>query len=174
MDNMLTVTGGIDLFRGVRMLIPPAWQNVETMDADLRAFYEYNSMHMEPWDASVGVVLTDGSLCVCSDQEWSAPSSLGHHQRMATSPCLGNRRMELRTRGRIGYNVLAWVKFLRWTPKLADPAVTIDNRLKSRHPYKQWMRKAPSVFKDLKTATTVRFYDQQLKQYMKMYQVTLE
>ena len=52
MDNMLElmVTGGIDLFRGLRMIIPPAWQNVETMDADLRAFYEYNSMHMEPWD----------------------------------------------------------------------------------------------------------------------------
>jgi glutamate synthase domain-containing protein 1 len=34
MDNMLElmVTGGIDLFRGVRMIIPPAWQNVETMD----------------------------------------------------------------------------------------------------------------------------------------------
>ncbi|MGA4815087.1 hypothetical protein ACPA9J_05915 [Pseudomonas aeruginosa] len=39
MDNMLElmVTGGMDLFRGLRMIIPPAWQNVETMDADLRA-----------------------------------------------------------------------------------------------------------------------------------------
>lgn len=34
----LMVTGGIDLFRGVRMIIPPAWQKrfLETMDADLR------------------------------------------------------------------------------------------------------------------------------------------
>ncbi|HAQ86211.1 MAG TPA: glutamate synthase large subunit, partial [Pseudomonas sp.] len=50
MDNMLEllVTGGMDLFRGLRMIIPPAWQNVETMDPDLRAFYEFNSMHMEP------------------------------------------------------------------------------------------------------------------------------
>ncbi len=29
---------------------PPAWQNVETLDADLRAFYEFNSKHMEAWD----------------------------------------------------------------------------------------------------------------------------
>ncbi|MEK1910037.1 MAG: glutamate synthase large subunit, partial [Pseudomonas chlororaphis] len=67
MDNMLElmVTGGIDLFRGVRMIIPPAWQNVETMDADLRAFYEYNSMHMEPWDGPAGVVMTDGRYAVC-------------------------------------------------------------------------------------------------------------
>ncbi|RML48873.1 Glutamate synthase, large subunit, partial [Pseudomonas syringae pv. maculicola] len=67
MDNMLElmVTGGIDLFRGVRMIIPPAWQNVETMDPDLRAFYEYNSMHMEPWDGPAGIVMTEGRHAVC-------------------------------------------------------------------------------------------------------------
>ncbi|HRW67160.1 MAG TPA: glutamate synthase large subunit, partial [Candidatus Competibacter sp.] len=52
LDNMLEVLvmGGMDLFRAMRLLIPPAWQNVEHMDPDLRAFYEYNSMHLEPWD----------------------------------------------------------------------------------------------------------------------------
>ena len=67
MDNMLEIllAGGMDLFRAVRMMIPPAWQNVETMDADLRAFYEYNSMHMEPWDGPAGLVMTDGRYAVC-------------------------------------------------------------------------------------------------------------
>lgn len=53
LDNMLEVllTGGMDLHRAIRMLVPPAWQNVETMDQDLKAFYEYNSMHIEPWTA---------------------------------------------------------------------------------------------------------------------------
>jgi len=52
MDNMLDflLTGGMDLFRAVRLLVPPAWQNVDHMDPALQAFYEYNSMHMEPWD----------------------------------------------------------------------------------------------------------------------------
>ena len=67
MDNMLEglVMGGAGLFRSLRMLIPPAWQNVPEMDADLRAFYEYNSMHMEPWDGPAGVVLTDGRYGAC-------------------------------------------------------------------------------------------------------------
>ena len=67
MDNMLEVlvSGGMDLFRAARMMVPPAWQNVETMDADLRAFYEYNSMHMEPWDGPAGLVMTDGRHAVC-------------------------------------------------------------------------------------------------------------
>ena len=45
----------MDLFRALRMLVPPAWQNVETLDADLRAFYEFNSKHMEAWDGPAGL-----------------------------------------------------------------------------------------------------------------------
>ncbi|HET8790190.1 MAG TPA: glutamate synthase large subunit, partial [Modicisalibacter sp.] len=67
MDNMLEVlmTGGMDLYNAIRMMVPPAWQNVETMDAQLRAFYEYNSMHMEAWDGPAGLVMTDGRHAVC-------------------------------------------------------------------------------------------------------------
>ena len=35
------------------------------MDGDLRAFYEYNSMHMEPWDGPAGIVMTEGRHAVC-------------------------------------------------------------------------------------------------------------
>src|SRR5690625_4628382 len=66
LDNMLEVLtlGGIDLHRAVRMLVPPAWQNVEHMDPDLRAVYDYTSMHMEPWDGPAGLLLTDGRYAV--------------------------------------------------------------------------------------------------------------
>ena len=67
LDNMLDVllTGGVDMARALRMLVPPAWQNLESMDPDLKAFYEYHSMHMEPWDGPAGIVLTDGRYAVC-------------------------------------------------------------------------------------------------------------
>ena len=50
LDNMLELllVGGMDLHRAARMLVPPAWQNMQGMDEDLKAFYEYNSMHIEP------------------------------------------------------------------------------------------------------------------------------
>jgi glutamate synthase (NADPH/NADH) large chain len=43
LDNMLEVllAGGMDMFAALRALIPPAWQNIENLDADVRAFYEY-------------------------------------------------------------------------------------------------------------------------------------
>src|SRR5690606_2028453 len=37
----------------------------EGMDADLKAFYEFNALHMEPWDGPAGIVLTDGRYAVC-------------------------------------------------------------------------------------------------------------
>ena len=41
------------------MLIPPSWQNTDLMDADEKAFHEYNSMHMEAWDGPAFVCYQD-------------------------------------------------------------------------------------------------------------------
>ncbi len=67
LDNMLEglMLGGMDVFRAFRMLVPPAWQNVDNNDRDLRAFYEYNSMHMEAWDGPAGIVWTTGKYAGC-------------------------------------------------------------------------------------------------------------
>ena len=54
----------MDLFRALRMLVPPAWQNVETLDAD-HAFYEFNSKHMEAWDGQQVLVIQDGRHVIC-------------------------------------------------------------------------------------------------------------
>ena len=53
MDNMLELllAGGMDIVRAMRLLVPPARQNNPDMDPELRAFFDFNSMHMEPWTA---------------------------------------------------------------------------------------------------------------------------
>ncbi|MFT5163564.1 MAG: glutamate synthase (NADPH/NADH) large chain, partial [Alteromonadaceae bacterium] len=68
LDNMLELllAGGMDLFRAMRLIMPPAWQANGQMDDDLRAFYEFSSMHMEPWDGPAGVVMTDGRHVACN------------------------------------------------------------------------------------------------------------
>ena len=43
------------------MLIPEAWQNHKTMSAEKKAFYEYHSTLMEPWDGPASIPFTDGS-----------------------------------------------------------------------------------------------------------------
>ncbi len=53
--------GGRSLPHSVLMMIPEAWENHTEMDARRRAFYEFHSAMMEPWDGPACVVFTDGS-----------------------------------------------------------------------------------------------------------------
>ena len=70
------------------------------MDPDLRAFYEYNSMHMEPWDGPAGMVLTDGRYAVCAlDRNGLRPARCVRDQRTTIlHHRLGNRRVRLHAR----------------------------------------------------------------------------
>ncbi|ONI91512.1 glutamate synthase large subunit [Actinosynnema sp. ALI-1.44] len=54
--------GGRSLPHAVLMMIPEAWENHEEMDPARRAFYQYHSNLMEPWDGPALVSFTDGSL----------------------------------------------------------------------------------------------------------------
>ncbi|QYX52098.1 glutamate synthase large subunit [Pseudomonas sp. S07E 245] len=181
MDNMLElmVTGGIDLFRGVRMLVPPAWQNVETMDADLRAFYEYNSMHMEPWDGPAGIVMTEGRHAVCLlDRNGLRPARWvttrnGYITIASEIGVWGYQPEDVVAKGRVGPGQIFAVD--TETGQILDTDA-IDNRLKSRHPYKRWLRQhATRIQATLSDDQGAASYDaDQLKQFMKMFQVTFE
>ena len=52
---------GRSLPHAVLMMIPEAWENHREMDAKRRAFYEFHSTLMEPWDGPACVVFTDGT-----------------------------------------------------------------------------------------------------------------
>jgi glutamate synthase (NADPH) large chain len=61
-DNVLEflLMSGRSLQEAVLMMIPEAWQQHRGMDAEKRAFYEYNSCLMEPWDGPASIAFTDG------------------------------------------------------------------------------------------------------------------
>ena len=54
--------GGRSLPHAVLMMIPEAWENHQEMDSARRAFYQYHSSLMEPWDGPAAVAFTDGTL----------------------------------------------------------------------------------------------------------------
>ncbi|MGW5354911.1 glutamate synthase large subunit [Streptomyces sp. NPDC004031] len=54
--------GGRSLPHSVLMMIPEAWENHESMDPARRAFYQYHSTLMEPWDGPACVAFSDGSV----------------------------------------------------------------------------------------------------------------
>ncbi|GAA0503295.1 glutamate synthase [Streptomyces violaceusniger] len=52
--------GGRSLPHSVLMMVPEAWENHPSMDPARRAFYQYHSTMMEPWDGPACVTFTDG------------------------------------------------------------------------------------------------------------------
>ncbi len=61
-DNVLEflLLSGRTLQEAVMMMIPEAWQNDPHMDATKKAFYDYHSCLMEPWDGPASIAFTDG------------------------------------------------------------------------------------------------------------------
>ncbi len=61
-DNVLEflVLGGRSLPHAMMMMIPEPWSNHESMSKEKKAFYEFHSTMMEPWDGPASVAFTDG------------------------------------------------------------------------------------------------------------------
>lgn len=62
-DNTLEflTLSGRSLAHSLMMMIPEPWQNHDHMDPAKRAFYEFHSTFMEPWDGPAAIVATNGS-----------------------------------------------------------------------------------------------------------------
>ncbi len=180
-DNMLEVLlmGGIDLFRAVQMLIPPAWQNAENIDPDLKAFYRFHAMHMEPWDGPAGVVMTDGRYAACAlDRNGLRPA-----RYVITKDRIITLASEI---GVYDYKPEDVVEKGRLTPgqMLAIDTHTgqlimpeeVQNRIKSAHPYKKWIWenivRLPSELAGQEPEITLN--PASLTVYQKMFQVSNE
>jgi glutamate synthase (ferredoxin) len=63
-DNVLEmlVLAGRSLPHAMMMMIPEPWAGHESMSDEKKAFYEYHSCLMEPWDGPASVAFTDGTM----------------------------------------------------------------------------------------------------------------
>ncbi|MCL4859274.1 MAG: glutamate synthase subunit alpha, partial [Caldilineaceae bacterium] len=63
-DNVLEFLhlAGRSLPHAAMMMIPEPWANHETMSDEKKAFYEYHSTLMEPWDGPASIVFSDGTI----------------------------------------------------------------------------------------------------------------
>ena len=59
--ELLTMSGR-SIEHAVMMMIPEAWHDNPTMDEERRAFYEFHSALLEPWDGPAAIAFTDGRL----------------------------------------------------------------------------------------------------------------
>ena len=145
LDNMLEVlrAGGMDVLQAMRILIPPAWQTVDSIDPDVRAFYEFYDCHMEPWDGPAGIVLTDGHYAACClDRNGLRPAryvvTKDRHVTIASETGVYDyEASDVTAKGRLGPGEMLAVD-LRNGRLLTTQDIHQD--LKARAPYKKWLK----------------------------------
>ncbi|OCG12158.1 glutamate synthase large subunit [Gilliamella apicola] len=146
LDNMLELflVGGMDIVRAMRLLVPPAWQNNPDMNEDLRAFFDFNSMHMEPWDGPAGIVMSDGRYAACNlDRNGLRPARyvITTDKLITCASEIGiwdYQPDEVVAKGRVGPGELMVIDTEEG--RILQSSET-DNDLQKRHPYKEWMAK---------------------------------
>jgi glutamate synthase (NADPH/NADH) large chain len=144
LDNMLELflAGGMDVFRAMRILIPPAWQAEPDMSAELKSFYEFNSMHVEPWDGPAGIVMTNGRVATCNlDRNGLRPARyvITKNNWITLASEVGvwdYQESEVVEKGRVGPGEMFVVDTQLgniWRSR------EIDDALKARQPYGDWL-----------------------------------
>ncbi|MEJ2297058.1 MAG: glutamate synthase large subunit, partial [Woeseiaceae bacterium] len=182
LDNMLEVlrAGGMDVLQAMRILIPPAWQTVDNIDPDVRAFYEFWDAHQEPWDGPAGIVLTDGHYAACClDRNGLRPAryviTKDRHITIASEVGVYDYdEKDVVEKGRLGPGEMLAVDLINGTLLDTDE---IHEVLKSRAPYKKWLKRGvrylDSLLVDSRMAAEP-FDAETLASYQKMFNLSRE
>ncbi|MDH4055239.1 MAG: glutamate synthase large subunit [Gammaproteobacteria bacterium] len=182
LDNMLEVlrAGGMDVIQAMRILMPPAWQTVDNIDPDVRAFYEFYDCQLEPWDGPAGIVLTDGRYAVCClDRNGLRPAryviTKDRHITIASEVGVYDYdEADVVSKGRLGPGEMLAVDLVNATLLDNDE---IHDILKTRAPYKKWLKQGvrylDSQLVDTQTAAEPMDPDT-LATYQKMFNLSRE
>ncbi|WP_372725014.1 glutamate synthase large subunit [Novipirellula sp.] len=153
-DNVLEflLMNGRTLQEAIMMMVPEAWQKHETMPEDKRAFYEYFSCLMEPWDGPASIAFTDGHYIGATlDRNGLRPSRyyITHDDRVIMASEVGVLPVDpaiVKEKGRLQPGKMFLVDF-------AEGRLIPDEELKSsfakKMPYGDWLKENRIRLSDL-------------------------
>ena len=145
LDNIfeLLVAAGRDAPHAMMMLIPQAWGAKYHMGHDVRAFYEYHSALLEPWDGPAAVAFTDGvGLGATLDRNglrparWTLTKS-GLFVLASETGVLDIAPEEVARHGRLRPGAILWLDLEKH--RLMEDA-EIKNLYARRRPYRRWVK----------------------------------
>ncbi len=159
-DNVLELLylSGRELPHAVMMMIPEPWSNHETMDEQRKAFYQYHSCLMEPWDGPASITFTDGK-CVGAvlDRNGLRPSRYyvtkdGMVVMASEAGVLDIDPANIETKGRLQPGRMFLVD-------MEQGRIVDDNEIKAKYsserPYRQWIEEYVLHLEDLEEAPYV-------------------
>ena len=145
LDNIfeLLVAAGRDAPHAMMMLVPQAWGAKYHMGHDVRAFYEYHSALMEPWDGPAAVAFTDGlGLGATLDRNGLRPARWtltknGLFILASETGVLDIAPGDVERHGRLKPGAILWLDLEKH--RLMEDA-EIKNFYARRRPYRRWVR----------------------------------
>jgi glutamate synthase (NADPH/NADH) large chain len=155
-DNVLEflLMSGRSLQAAVMMMVPEAWQKNELMPDQKRAFYEFNSAMMEPWDGPASIAFTDGRyIGAVLDRNGLRPSRyyLTHDDRVIMASEVGVVPVDpanVKFKGRLEPGRMFLVDFEKGE-LISDE--DIKSEFASRRPYGKWLKNQALILKDLQS-----------------------
>ena len=169
---------GRSLPQAIMMLIPESWQNHKTMSDARKAFYEYNSCIMEPWDGPASIPFTDGQ-CVGAvlDRNGLRPSRYtvtkdGFVVMASETGALEIDPENVQYKGRLQPGRMLLVDTERG--RIVDDE-EIKDEICSRKPYRTWLKNNLVHLKDLPAPQQVSKPDfAGLRQRQQLFGYTME
>jgi len=146
LDNMveMLMLSGRSLPHVLMMLIPEAWDENEALDPIQKAFYEYHSCLMEPWDGPAAVCFSDGKMIGATlDRNGLRPIrySITNDDRMilaSETGVLGLHASQVVKKGRLRPGKMLVIDLEKGEIIFNDP---LKKELCSQQPYGEWLDK---------------------------------
>ena len=163
-DNCLEllVMSGRSLPHAVMMMVPEPWENHADMSPEKKAFYEYHSCLMEPWDGPAAIAFTDGrSIGAVLDRNGLRPSRyyITNDDLVIMASEAGVLQIEpgrVLRKGRLEPGQM----FLVDTEQgRIVPDEEIKQELAAANPYTQWLQENHILLEDLPASTEVQTHD---------------
>jgi len=179
-DNVLEflLMNGRSLQEAVLMMVPEAWQNDTEMSSKKKAFYEYFSNVMEPWDGPASIAFTDGRyIGAVLDRNGLRPSRyyLTHDDKVIMASEVGVVDVatnNVKTKGRLRPGKMFLVDFKKG--KLIDDN-EIKNSFATKNPYGDWLNNQKISLKEISAASDSKgFYPDTLINRLKAFGYSTE
>ena len=148
----LLLTTGRSLPEVMMMMVPEAWEKHKSMSDDKKAFYEFNSSIMEPWDGPASIPFTDGKyIGALLDRNGLRPSRYtvtkdGYVVMSSETGVVEIKPENIESHGRLEPGKMFLVD-MNEGRIIKDEE--IKNSIVSKHPYRKWVNDNVLPLKDI-------------------------
>ncbi len=148
----LLLTTGRSLPEVMMMMVPEAWEKHKSMSDDKKAFYEFNSSIMEPWDGPASIPFTDGKyIGALLDRNGLRPSRYtvtkdGYVVMSSETGVVEIKPENIESHGRLEPGKMFLVD-MNEGRIIEDEE--IKNSIVSKHPYRKWVNDNILPLKDV-------------------------